>query len=154
MGQEQDSAGRNLARPADAAAASSRSSGSVAQQEPRRPRDLPGLLRWSAEVQERAGGMGVGAGAGAGAGGQPLAPLDPERRQFLQEAFKGLTVDEVQLMKEAVATLSKPADDDAAVAAQETALDELHSLVENLDNASGTGCERRGHPPWDTSATD
>lgn len=154
MGQEQDSAGRNLARPADTAAASSSSGGSVAQQEPRRPRDLPGLLRWSAEVQERAGGVGVGAGAGAGAGGQPLAPLDPERRQFLQEAFKGLTVDEVQLMKEAVATLSKPATDDAAVAAQETALDELHSLVENQDNASGTGCERRGHPPRDTSATD
>jgi hypothetical protein len=134
MGQPGDDDALPVASMA-AAVAPTAPAGRAATEHARQPRDLQGMLRWSAAL-----------GASAPEETAPPAPMDAARRAFLTEAFTALTVDEVQLMKDAVARVREPADpaDAAAVAVHEAALDELQGLVESLDNASGTGAPAPG----------
>nr|UST29469.1 hsp70 [Haliclona caerulea] len=94
---------------------------------PRVPRSLQELLKMSAE---EAGGMG-----------EPsvFEEMDPERREWLKEAIASFSEDTfVKRMMSCLDTLAKQTDDEdeEAIASKESALEELESMVDIIDNAN------------------
>lgn len=61
-------------------------------------------------------------------------PLDEERRQFLEQALKSLTLDVVQEIEKAMKTLMDPSTDDNAKA---DAIEIIIDFVQDIDAANG-----------------
>ncbi|KAL9707295.1 hypothetical protein quinque_010813 [Culex quinquefasciatus] len=91
--------------------------------QPRQPRNMQGLLKFAMEAT---------AAEDAPAAGQ-LPQMDEDRRRFLEEALKTLTVDVVQEIEKAMKTLMDPAteEDDKA-----EAIDVIIDYVEDIDAAN------------------
>ena len=101
------------------------------QQADRPPRSMNDLLKLSIKYHESELDRTTAPSA---------AQLDPERRQFLEDALRSLTTDEVEKMKRSIATLQRPEHDgetQAEIEEKEAALSLLHDIVDNLDNARG-----------------
>ncbi|KAI5642574.1 hypothetical protein NE865_05341 [Phthorimaea operculella] len=64
--------------------------------QPRQPRNLQGLLRFAMEATK----------AEDAPGNSQLGPMDEERRKFLEEALKSLTVDIAEVLQKAIKTLT------------------------------------------------
>ncbi|KAJ0173309.1 hypothetical protein K1T71_011485 [Dendrolimus kikuchii] len=64
--------------------------------QPRQPRNLQGLLRFAMEATK----------AEDAPGNSELGPMDEERRKFLEEALKSLTVDVAKVLQEAIKVLT------------------------------------------------
>ncbi|XP_023938033.1 hsp70-binding protein 1 [Bicyclus anynana] len=64
--------------------------------QPRQPRNLQGLLRFAMEATK----------AEDAPGNSELGPMDEERRKFLEEALKSLTVDVAQVLQSAIKVLT------------------------------------------------
>ncbi|VVC97869.1 unnamed protein product [Leptidea sinapis] len=64
--------------------------------QPRQPRNLQGLLRFAMEATK----------AEDAPGNSELGPMDEERRKFLEEALKSLTVDIAELLHKAIKVLT------------------------------------------------
>jgi len=94
-----------------------------AQQE-RAPRSLNELLKWSIKYHESEVDRTVNR--------EELGEMDVERRKFLEKALKSLTVDEMEIMKNALVTLGN---EEATVQEREVALDNINNLIDNLDSA-------------------
>ncbi|CAH2052666.1 unnamed protein product, partial [Iphiclides podalirius] len=63
--------------------------------QPRQPRNLQGLLRFAMEATKAEDAPGV----------SELGPMDEERRKFLEEALKSLTVDVAEVLQKAIKLL-------------------------------------------------
>ena len=63
-----------------------------------------------------------------------LPPMDDERRRFLEEALKTLTVDVVQEIEKAMKTLMDPATEEEGKA---EAIEVIIDYVEDIDAANG-----------------
>lgn len=94
--------------------------GSGDGKEERLPRDVRGLLNWATRQQQEPPSEAV-------------APMEPERAQWLEEALKSMTVDDAQRIKEALNRLQDPASQAGML--RET-LQNLQDIVDNLDNAN------------------
>lgn len=91
--------------------------------QPRQPRNLQGLLKFAMEATKSEDAPHAA----------QLQPLDEERRRFLEEALKSLTVDVVQELEKSMnILLNTESDDDAKVEALET----VHDFVEDIDTAN------------------
>ncbi|KAJ2942748.1 hypothetical protein O0L34_g14937 [Tuta absoluta] len=64
--------------------------------QPRQPRNLQGLLRFAMEATK----------AEDAPGNSQLGPMDEERRKFLEDALKSLTVDIAEVLRKAIKTLT------------------------------------------------
>jgi len=93
-------------------------------QPPRRPHDLEGLLKFCMEVTK-----------GEDAPTTAREPMDPERRQWLEEAIAGMTVDVVKQLAEAIKILGGPAAFDAE--ATEDDLEEIEMAFEAVEDWCG-----------------
>ena len=101
------------------------------QQADRPPRSMNDLLKLSIKYHESELDRTTAPSA---------AQLDPERRQFLEDALRSLTTDEIENMKRSIATLQRPELDgetQAEIEEKEAALSLIHDIVDNLDNARG-----------------
>ncbi|XP_063541228.1 hsp70-binding protein 1-like [Cydia strobilella] len=65
-------------------------------EQPRQPRNLQGLLRFAMEATK----------AEDAPGNSELGPMDEERKRFLEDALKSLTVDVAKVLQDAIAVLS------------------------------------------------
>ena len=66
--------------------------------------------------------------------------MDPERRKFLDQALKAMTVDELENIRRSLKVLQGPETDEDTgeqVAEKEGAMTAIHDLVDSLDNARG-----------------
>jgi len=93
--------------------------------QPRRPHDLEGLLKFCMEVTK-------------GEDAPPEAqqqPMDPERRKWLEEAIAGMTVDVVKQLTEAIKILGGQATFDAD--ASEDDLEEVEMAFEAVEDWCG-----------------
>nr|BAN21189.1 hsp70 binding protein [Riptortus pedestris] len=96
-------------------------------EEPRPPRNLQDLLRYAVEA------------GGNSASNNNVAPLDPERRRFLEEALKSMTVDFAKELAEAIQTLKSlqnPESEQLDEEEYEAALDKIADFVDNIDAAN------------------
>jgi len=101
------------------------------QQGDRPPRSMNDLLKLSIKYHETEVDRTTAPSA---------AQLDPERRQFLEDALRSLTTDEIENMKRSITTLQRPEHDEetqADIEEKEGALSLIHDIVDNLDNARG-----------------
>ncbi|KAL0280833.1 UNVERIFIED_CONTAM: hypothetical protein PYX00_002009 [Menopon gallinae] len=97
--------------------------------QPRPPRSLQDLLRYSTEVTTNSVGSSQGSSA----------PLDDESRKFLEAALKSLTVDIIgELMKcIEILQMAKDVSEDSEDSAEcEAALDHIFDFVDNIDVAN------------------
>ncbi|XP_068623644.1 hsp70-binding protein 1 [Battus philenor] len=78
--------------------ASSESNVVAVPEQPRQPRNLQGLLRFIME----------GTKAEDAPGSSVFEPMDEERKKFLEEAFRSLTVDVAQILLKAINVLNDP----------------------------------------------
>lgn len=96
-------------------------------EEPRPPRNLQDLLRYATEVGQNS------------ASNNNYAPLDPERRRFLEEALKSMTVDVAKELSDAInilKTLQNPESEQLDEQEYEEALDKIADFVDNIDAAN------------------
>ncbi|XP_053664533.1 hsp70-binding protein 1-like [Anopheles marshallii] len=91
--------------------------------QPRQPRNLQGLLKFAMEATKSEDAPHDA----------QLQPLDEERRRFLEEALKSLTVDVVQELEKSMnILLDSESDEEAKIEALETVTD----FVEDIDTAN------------------
>jgi len=86
--------------------------------------DWPGLLKWS--IQN---------GDAQLLKDPNFQAMDPERREWLEEALKTMSVDQIEVMKSCGEALSVTDDNDEAVSKKLEALETLCDIIEDLDNA-------------------
>uniref|UniRef100_A0A182W6E9 Nucleotide exchange factor Fes1 domain-containing protein n=1 Tax=Anopheles minimus TaxID=112268 RepID=A0A182W6E9_9DIPT len=91
--------------------------------QPRQPRNLQGLLKFAMEATKSEDAPNAA----------QFQPLDDERRRFLEEALKSLTVDVVQELEKSMnVLLNNESDENAKIDALETVTD----FVEDIDTAN------------------
>lgn len=99
------------------------SSGGDNPDQPRQPRNMQGLLKFAMEATAAEDAPNPG----------QLPPMDDDRRRFLEEALKSLTVDVVKEIEKAMKTLMDPTTDDEDKA---EAIDVIIDYVEDIDAAN------------------
>uniref|UniRef100_A0A0K8TDS5 Nucleotide exchange factor Fes1 domain-containing protein n=1 Tax=Lygus hesperus TaxID=30085 RepID=A0A0K8TDS5_LYGHE len=95
-------------------------------EQPRQPRNLQDVLRYAIEAGNPETQPAV----------PEMSPLDPERRQFLEQAIQSLTVDTVRVLSAAIETLKTLSQDTLAAETYQDALDEIADHVDNMDAAN------------------
>ncbi|XP_031632330.1 hsp70-binding protein 1 [Contarinia nasturtii] len=91
----------------------------------RRPRNLQGLLRFAMEATKS---------EDAPSGGQQIEIMDPERRQFLENALKALTIDVIeQLQKAAEVIGSETTTEEMKISAMDTILNNVDDIDTAID---------------------
>lgn len=109
------------------------SSVTVQTNQPRQPRSLQDLLRFSIEAAT------TGLGASNSDNSAHLSgPLDEERKVFLEESLKSMTVDVISVLLKAVDVLKKAGNVDLEgdPTESEEALQEISTHVDNIDTAN------------------
>ncbi|CAH2268844.1 hsp70-binding protein 1 [Pararge aegeria] len=100
--------------------------------QPRQPRNLQGLLRFAMEATK----------AEDAPGNSELGPMDEERRKFLEEALKSLTVDVAQVIQNAIKILTDQKKmssiqlGDALPEDVETAFNNVMEFIDDIDIAN------------------
>ncbi|CAG9126069.1 unnamed protein product [Plutella xylostella] len=100
-------------------------------EQPRQPRNLQGLLRFAMEATKIEDATGE----------SQIGPMDEERRKFLEEALKNLTVNVSEVLREAIKVLANTEVMHAIQLGQalpeevQTAFDNLLDFTDNIDMA-------------------
>ncbi|XP_048482177.1 hsp70-binding protein 1 isoform X2 [Plutella xylostella] len=100
-------------------------------EQPRQPRNLQGLLRFAMEATKIEDAPGE----------SQIGPMDEERRKFLEEALKNLTVNVSEVLREAIKVLANTEVMHAIQLGQalpeevQTAFDNLLDFTDNIDMA-------------------
>ncbi|GAB0095984.1 hsp70 nucleotide exchange factor FES1 [Sergentomyia squamirostris] len=91
--------------------------------QPRQPTNLQGLLKFAMEATK----------AEDAPGSSTIEPMDPERKKFLEEALKGLSVDIVQELINSLQTLSNS---ESSESDQLDSLENINHYILNIDQAN------------------
>ncbi|CAG9558938.1 unnamed protein product [Danaus chrysippus] len=100
--------------------------------QPRQPKNLQGLLRFAMEATK----------AEDAPGNSELGPMDEERRKFLEEALKSLTIDVAEVLQKSIKILSDSERIQSIQLGQELpedvdiAFSNILELVDNIDTAN------------------
>ncbi|CAG5047195.1 unnamed protein product [Parnassius apollo] len=100
--------------------------------QPRQPRDLQGLLRFAMEATKAEDAPGV----------SQFGPMDEERRKFLEEALKSLTIDVAEILQKAIKVLTDAEKVQSIQLGQDlpedvaTSLSNIHEFVGDIDIAN------------------
>ena len=96
---------------------------------PRQPKDLPGLLKFALQGTKNEDPT------------TSTAPMSEERKQWLEEALKGMSVNVVEELSVALRTLNpeKVLSSGEDTQAMEDALDIIVDYVDSIDTANGNG---------------
>lgn len=106
----------------------------MAQRQPRQPTDMQGLMRFAIEAGTSST-TGL-AGSGTSATSTTAQSLDPESRQWLQEALSSMSINVGQLMKSSLEKLKDSDDNGSDLNNQrEAALDQILEWADNFDVA-------------------
>jgi len=103
--------------------AGSQTSSSTSVRPPRPPVNFQDLLRYSVEV-------------GGGAGPSEASQLDDEKREFLENVFKSITVDVIKELCEALDVLKDIQSGQKSESEYEEALEKISDFIDNIDFAN------------------